>query len=226
MAVVSALLKRDETGEGDHLDVSLWEATGVLNVSAWMDYAMNGREAERIGNRHPDMAPHGCFRCTGEDRWVSIACRSEREWLALANLIDSHLLSNLVADIRFATIAARKAHEDELEAAVSEWTSERERWEVAGALQELGIAAFPTMTTQDVVEDSHLRARGLIENLEHPEVGARAHTGIPWLLDRRPNGVRRPAPCLDADTDRLLAEILDYGEERLARLRAQRVIGV
>jgi len=222
MAVVSALLKRDETGEGDHLDVSLWEATGVLNVSAWMDYAMNGREAERIGNRHPDMAPHGCFPCSGEDRWVSIACRSDGEWRALAKLTGS----NLVDDGRFATVAGRKAHEGELEAAISEWTCVHDRWELTHAIQALGIAAFPTMTTKDIVEDPHLRARGLIENLGHPEVGARAHTGIPWLLDRRPNGVRHPAPCLDADTDRLLKEILECSEERLTDLRARRIIGV
>jgi crotonobetainyl-CoA:carnitine CoA-transferase CaiB-like acyl-CoA transferase len=222
MAVVSALLKRDETGEGDHLDVSLWEATGVLNVSAWMDYSMNGREAERIGNRHPDMAPHGCFGCAGEDKWVSIACRSDGEWLALSDLMGS----NLGNDARFATVAGRKKHEDELEAAISEWASDRDRWEVARALQALGIAAFPAMTTEDVVNDPHLVARGLIENLAHPEVGARAHTGIPWLLDRRANGVRHPAPCLDANTDQLLNEILEYSEEQLMDLRARRVIGV
>ncbi|MCZ6709429.1 MAG: CoA transferase [Gammaproteobacteria bacterium] len=222
MAVVSALLKRDETGEGDHLDVSLWEATGVLNVSAWMDYAMNGAEAERIGNRHPDMAPHGCFECAGEDRWVSIACRSDGEWLALANLMGS----NLGDHERFATVAGRKTNEDELETRVSEWTSGRDRWELARALQALGIAAFPTMTTEDIVNDPHLVARGLIENLAHPEVGARAHTGIPWLLDRRPNGVRHPAPCLDADTDRLLNEILEYSDKQLMDLRARRIIGV
>ena len=222
MAVVAALLKRDVTGEGDHLDVSLWEATGVLNAYAWMDYAMNGREAQPMGNRHRDMSPHGCFPCLGEDRWVSIACRSDRQWLALANLIDS----DLAIDQRFATIAQRKAHEDELETLIAQWTSQSDRWEITHTLQELGIAAFPTMTTEDIVNDSHLRARGLIEHLAHPEVGPRAHTGIPWRLDRRPNGVQHPAPCLDADTDRLLAEILGYSGERLAELRAEKIIGV
>ena len=82
------------------------------------------------------------------------------------------------------------------------------------------------MTTADIVEDPHLNERGFIERLEHPEMGRRAHAGIPWLLDRRANGVQRPAPCLDADTDRLLGEILGYGKKRLADLRARRIIGV
>ncbi|MDH3673843.1 MAG: CoA transferase, partial [Gammaproteobacteria bacterium] len=222
MAVVSALLKRDETGAGEHLDVSLWEATGVLNIYPWMDYVMNGREAQRIGNRDPNMAPHGCFPCTGEDSWVSIACRSDSEWRALAQLMGS----NLADDKRFATLAGRKLHEDELEAMLSDWSLGRERWEMTTALQSLGIAAFPTMSTRDVVNDPHLRARGLIETLKHPEAGALAHTGIPWLFDRRANGVRHPAPCLDADTDRLLNEILEYPDERLVDLRSRGIIGV
>ena len=77
-----------------------------------------------------------------------------------------------------------------------------------------------------MVEDPHLNARGFIERLEHHEMGARAHTGIPWLFQRRPNGVERPAPCLDADTDRLLKEILGFGDARLAELRARGIIGV
>jgi crotonobetainyl-CoA:carnitine CoA-transferase CaiB-like acyl-CoA transferase len=97
---------------------------------------------------------------------------------------------------------------------------------VTHVLQRVGIATFPTMTTADIVEDPHLNERGFIERLEHPEMGTRAHAGIPWLLDRRVNGVQRPAPCLDADTDRLLGEILGYRKERLADLRARRVIGV
>ncbi len=222
MSVVAALLKRDETGEGDHLDITLWEATGVLNMEGWMQYVMTGTEPARIGNRSPRMAPHGCFPCTGEDAWVSIACRSDAEWFALARHIDPAL----ARDPRFETLADRKGHEDALEDIVAAWTADRDRWDITRLLQESGIAAFPTMTAQDIVHDPHLAARGFIERLEHPKVGRRAHAGIPWLLHARPNGVSAPAPCLGADTDRCLREILGMPEEEIAGLYREGVVGV
>ena len=222
MNIVAALLARDETGVGDHLDVTLWEATGVLNMEGWMQYAMTGTEPERMGNRSTSMAPHGCFPSTGDDAWVSIACRSDAEWAALARHIDP----KLVGHSRFRTLAGRKANEDALEATVAAWTASRDRWDVTRLLQSEGIAAFPTMTTRDVLEDAHLDARGFIETLEHPKVGRRAHAGIPWLLHTRPNGVTRPAPCLGADTDRYLSELLGLSADEIAGLYRDGVIGV
>ena len=214
-AVVSALEQRERTGVGDHLDISLWEATGVLALEAWMQYAFDGTQPERMGNRDPWMAPHGCFACRGEDEWVSIACADDADWLKLAALIDPAL----GGDDRFLTLASRKENEDVLEQIVSEWTTGQDRWEVTWLLQAQGVAAFPSFTTEDIVQDPHLNARGFIERLEHPEVGRRAHVGIPWRHDRRPNGVRVPAPCLGADTDTLLSEVLGYDAARIKELR-------
>ena len=214
-AVVSALDQRERTGVGDHLDISLWEATGVLAIEAWMQYAFDGTQPERMGNRDPWMAPHGCFACRGEDEWVSVACAGDAEWSKLAALIDPAL----VGDHRFRTLEARKQNEDVLEEIVSEWVAGQDRWEVTWLLQAQGVAAFPSFTTEDIVRDPHLNSRGFIERLDHPEVGRRAHVGIPWLHDRRPNGVRVPAPCLGADTDTLLSEILGYDAARIKELR-------
>ena len=214
-AVVSALDQRGRTGVGDHLDLSLWEATGVLAIEAWMQYAFDGTQPERMGNRDPWMAPHGCFACRGDDEWVSIACAGNAQWSELATLIDSAL----VDDDRFLTLEARKRNEDALEEIVSGWTAGKDRWEVTWLLQAQGVAAFPSFTTEDIVQDPHLNSRGFIERLDHPEVGRRAHVGIPWRHDRRPNGVRAPAPCLGADTDTLLSEVLGYDGARIKELR-------
>lgn len=219
-AVVSALDQRERTGVGDHLDLSLWEATGVLAIEAWMQYAFDGTQPERMGNRDPWMAPHGCFHCRGDDEWVSIACADDADWLKLAALIDSALAD----DDRFLTFEARKQNEDALEEIVSSWTAGKDRWEVTWLLQAQGVAAFPSFTTEDIVRDPHLNSRGFIERLDHPEVGRRAHVGIPWLHDRRPNGVRAPAPCLGADTDTLLAEVLGYDAARIRELRESGVL--
>ncbi len=221
-AVMGALLRREETGCGDHLDISLWEATAVLNAEAWMGYAMNGTLPERMGNRDRNMAPHGVYRCEGDDAWISIAAVDDEHWAALAQLIDP----DLVADTRFADLTSRKINEDALDAILAEWTKDKERWALTELLQAKDIAAMPTCSTRDVVEDPHLNARGFIERLEHPEVGARAHAGIPWRLHHRPNGVAASAPCLDADTDTCLKEILGLRDDQIARLRADGIIGV
>ena len=104
-----------------------------------MQYAMAGTEPERMGNRSLHMAPHGCFPCAGEDAWVSIACRSDAEWRALARHIDPVL----AGDGRFASLADRKANEDALEEVVAGWTAGRDRWEVTRLLPGRGHRRLP-----------------------------------------------------------------------------------
>ena len=130
----------------------------------------------------------------------------------------------LAADARFASLASRKENEDALEAIVAAWTRDRGRGQITSQLQATGTAAFPTFTSQDIVEDPHLNARGTIERLPHVRVGVRAHTGIAWRFSRRANGVRCPTPCLGADTDALLAEVLGYADKKIAELRASKVL--
>jgi|TARA_Y100000031_G_scaffold157075_1_gene215711 crotonobetainyl-CoA:carnitine CoA-transferase CaiB-like acyl-CoA transferase len=218
-SVVSALARREETGAGEHLDVTLWESTTALTVEGWMEHSFNGTQAERIGNRDPCMSPHGCFPCEGEDQWVTLACADDAAWQTLCTVVPG-----LSEDARFASLDGRKEHEDELEAVISAWTQSRDRWEITRQLQALGIAAFPSFTCADVVEDPHLNERGFIEHLDHPEVGTRAHTGIPWRLAKRPNGVRMPAPCLGGHTHDVLAEVLGYSDEEIAKLHEQGVL--
>ncbi len=219
-AICAALQKRETTGEGERLDISLWEATAALTPEAWMEYAMNGGQPERAGNRDHEMSPHGCFKCSGEDDWVSIACASDDEWRALCNVVSP----SLADDPRFRSLADRKANEDELEKRIEAWTLESDRWEVTRELQAAGVAAFPSFTPKDVAEDPHLNERGFLERLPHPEVGTQTHTGIPWRLHRRPNGVRSAAPVLGADTEEVLASLLGYSAEQIAQLRNDKVL--
>lgn len=215
LAVVSALERRDQTGVGDHLDISLWESTGVLGLEAWMQHVFDGTQPRRIGNRDPGMSPHGCFPCRGEDAWVSIACAEDEHWLTLAAIIDLGLAN----DARFLTLEARKTNEDALEKIIATWTARQDPWAITWQLQEVGLAAFPSLTPKEIIEDPHINERGFIERLDHPEVGRRAHVGVPWRFETRPNGVRKAAPCLGADTETLLSEILGFDTMKIAELR-------
>ncbi len=220
-AICGALVARKLTGQGQYIDVSLWEGVAALMHEGWMAYTMNGEQPPRMGNRDPLMSPHNCFRCAGEDEWVTIACGTEAEWQAFCNAIGQ---SQLVTDSRFRTAQDRKAHEDELEAIISAWTTTQRKWDVTRTLQAAGVAAFPSMNSKDLAEDAHLNERGFFSRLQHAEVGVQMHTGIPWRLTNAPNGVRSPAPLLGADTDTVMKELLGFSSETIARLKEEQII--
>lgn len=221
MAICAALVERERTGRGRFLDISLWESTVAMALEAWLPYVVNGDEPERIGNRDPWMAPHGLFPCAGNDAWVSIACRDDAAWRALAGCIGG----GLADDARFATAADRKRNETALEEIVGGFTRGRDRWEITRALQAVGVAAFPSLTPEDLARDPQFAARGFLERLEHPEVGAMTHAGIPWRLTSGPNGVRAPAPLLGQHTEAVLGGLLGYDAEAIAAMRARGLLG-
>lgn len=221
VAVTAALAARKRTGRGQYIDVSLWESVAALVPEGWMDYAMNGNEPTRRGNRDPLMAPHNCFRCAGEDEWVSIACGNDAEWQALCRAMDR---AGLDTDARFRTVQDRKANEDELEKIVTAWTDQRDKWEVTKTLQTAGVAAFPSMSSKDLADDPHLKQRGFFAELPHDEVGVRKHTGIPWLLTESPNGVQTHGPLLGQHTDQVMRDVLGYADEYIAQLKERQVL--
>lgn len=221
VAICAALAARKRTGQGQAIDISLWEAVAALVPEGWMDYAMNETQPPRMGNRDLWMSPHNCFRCAGEDEWVTIACDTKEEWQALGQAIGQ---PSLATDPRFCTAADRKAHEDELEVFITAWTQQRGKWEVTRTLQAAGVAAFPSMNSKDLAEDAHLNAREFFARLPHPEVGVQTHTGIPWRLTNAPNGVRKAAPVLGADTEAVLREVLGYADAEINKMKDQQVL--
>jgi crotonobetainyl-CoA:carnitine CoA-transferase CaiB-like acyl-CoA transferase len=216
VAILAALWHRQRTGEGQYIDQSQWESAIAVLPEGVMAQVMNGEQPQRRGNRDGVMAPHGTFRSAGEDEWVSIACGSDDEFRALCRVVEQ---PGLADDPRFATMAARKQHEDELEALITEWTRARDRWQATRALQEAGVAAFPSMTSADLVADPHLRERGILVELEHLEVGTRTHIGIPWQMSATPCAVQAPAPLLGQHTDEVLREVLHMSDPEIADLR-------
>jgi benzylsuccinate CoA-transferase BbsF subunit len=221
VAILAALWHRQRTGEGQYIDQSQWESAIAILPEGIMAEVINGRQPERMGNRSVSMAPHGIFRAAGEDEWVSIACTSDGDWAALCRAMER---SDLAADARFSTVAARKQNEDALEAEVTAWTSGRDRWQITRALQAAGVAAFPAMTSKDLVEDAHLRERGIFVELEHPEVGVRTHVGIPWQMSGTPCAVEQPAPLLGQHTDEVLRTVLRMPDAEIAGLRERGVL--
>ncbi len=221
VAVLAALWHRERTGEGQFIDLSQWETTIAVIPEAVIEYGWKQTQPERNGNRDPSMAPHGIFRCAGEQRWVAIAVRNDAEWKALAQAIGR---DDLAHDPRFATLPGRKANEDEIEAVLESWTRQRSPQEVTEQLQAAGIPCFPCYDSRDIAQDRHLRESGFFVELDHPEVGRKLHLGIPWRMSETPCQVSRPAPCLGEHTEQVLREILGYPPERIAQLKEAGVL--
>jgi crotonobetainyl-CoA:carnitine CoA-transferase CaiB-like acyl-CoA transferase len=217
LSVVAALIHRALTGQGQHIDVAMLETTEMVMPEALMEFAMNGREPKRLGNRDRSMAPHNCYKTRGGPLdWVAIAVGNEREWHSFCAAIGQPLLAN---DARFASAQQRKRNENELDAIITAWTHPRDRWEITELLQAAGVAAIPVMSSKDLAEDSHLAQRGFFPQLDHPEVGRRIHTGIPWTMSGTPCRVQRPAPLVGADTEEILGDVLGLSSAEIQRLR-------
>ena len=221
VAVLAALLHRAQTGEGQYIDLSQQETSIAVLGEGVLEQSLAGCQPPRRGNRDPQMAPHGVFRCSGEQRWVAIAVRDDAEWQRCAAAMGQ---PELGTDPRFASTAARKQNEDALEALVTEWTRSRQAEEVATLLQSARVAAAVSMHSRDIAEDPHLTDSGFFVHQPHPEVGTRLHLGVPWRMSDTPCDVRGAAPCLGEHTDDVLRRIVGYAPERIAALRERGIL--
>lgn len=220
-AMLAALWHRARTGEGQYIDLSQWETTVAILGEGLMAQVMNGVPPPRLGNRDPHIAPHGLFRCQGEDRWVSIAVASEDEWRRLCAGMGK---PELATDPRFATFSDRKKNEDILETLIHAWSETLTAEEATAKLQAVGVAAFPALTNRELAEDPHLHSRGFFAALRHPEIGVRQHAGVPWVFSDSPCRVRCPAPCFGQDTDDVMQRVLGYSADEVAALKAGGVL--
>lgn len=220
-AVLCALMYRTRTGKGQYIDLSQWETSTAMVAEGLLDYSMNGTQPERDGNRDAYMSPHGAFRSAGEDRWVSLAVRTESEWQRFCNVIEQPALAT---DPRFATLSARQQHEDALEALITTWTISRSPEEATTQLQAAGIPAAPSMSNRDLSTDPHLNSRPIFVALDHPEVGKQQHVGIPWQMSKTPLAVERPAPLLGQDTEYVLRDLLGYSVEEIGTMKENQVL--
>ena len=222
LAVLEALYHRSKTGEGQYVDVAMTEALSTLIPEAVMDYTLTGREAEQVGNRDNDKAPHDVFRCRGVQKWVAISVATDAQWGALWKVM-GHL--EWAEDPRFADSASRWAHQDALRPLIESWTHERTPYEVTTTLQNVGVAATPVLDSGEVLGDPHMLDRGFVDWVDHPEAGRRPITNLSWSINgERPKDIRH-APLLGEHNHYVLRELLRLPEEEVQRLMDSGAVG-
>ena len=220
-AVLAALYHRKRTGRGQHIDLSSAEAVSALMGDAFMDYTMNGRVQQRVGNNDRAMAPHNVYPCKGDDAWVTIAVGTDEEWRALCGVIGDERLRR---DERFADEASRWQNRDALDEIIGAWTRERMPLDIMQVLQAAGVPSMPVYAGEEIVKDRHVVERGMIEEVEHPLMGVRRVLGPPWRLSKTPARIMRPGPLLGQHNDYVLGELLGMSKDEIERLTAAEVL--
>jgi benzylsuccinate CoA-transferase BbsF subunit len=221
IATLAALHYRNRTGKGQLIEVAQLESSVNVIGVALLDYTANRRVQERQGNRLPYAAPHGVYRCQGDDRWVAIAIFDDEQWQRFCQAVDEEW----VRDARFATLLGRKEHEDELDRLIEAWTARQEAEAVMEALQAAGVPAGVVQSAADLLDrDPHLHERGYYHYLEHPEAGRTAYDGPGFRLSRTPGGPRSPAPLLGQHTEQVCKRVLGLSDEEIAMLVMEGVL--
>ena len=214
-SVLTALFHRRRTGRGQFINNTQIEAMLPFTTPALLIRQATGREPTRRGNRHPSMVPHGVFPCAGEDRWVAIVVTGTEGWRGLARVIGR---DDWAEDTALGTPDARRRIEDEIEAAITAWTLDRDGPNAADVLQGAGVAAAPLHYMDEVTEDRHLRARSFFYEIERPYTGHQWQTGLPFRLDGARYPMRGLAPFLGGDSERVLTGLLGVEDAAYRRL--------
>lgn len=219
--VMAGLRGRKDAGEGVYIDLAEIEVVrwlmGHLTIAA---QAGRPSASTRLGNRHPEFAPHGTFRCLGEDRWVAIAVRSDGEWAALASAVGQPDLA-----ARFPTAAARRGAVDEVEAAVAAWTAGMEQQAIVERLNAAGIPASPVATLDQVAKSPQVQARQVFSPHPVPGTHPRPLSGGLWIRDGHRPGVRFAAPALGEHNEQVLREVAGFNSEEIEELVVAGVVG-
>jgi crotonobetainyl-CoA:carnitine CoA-transferase CaiB-like acyl-CoA transferase len=210
------------TGKGQHVDVSQLEASMQYIADTLIEFEFTGRPRERATSDDSAMAPHGAFPARGEDAWVAISVATEQQWHALVAAMDT---PGWAADARFATPLLRRRNRASLNEHVAQWTARFDRHELARDLQSRGVPAAPVLAPSDLLKDPALEAAGFFQYVDHPVAGRHPYPSYPARLDGEHPPITKVGPILGQDNHYVLSKILGLGDDEIARLEADKIIG-
>ena len=219
-AVLVALWQRRRTGRGQFIDSGQCESVATVLGDRVLGHQMESDLPPRVGNRHLFMAPHNCYPCRGDDKWIAIAVASDEEWSALCRVMDHPPWTK---EERFRDQLSRSGNQDELDRRIGEWTRRHDHIELMHTLQNQGIAAGAVLDQSEVMSDPHLKERQCYVEIDHPEVGVRPYARSPWKMSRTPQPAER-APLLGEHNGYVLGELLGLSEQEIAELEKEEII--
>ena len=221
MVAAAALNHRVVTGEGNYVDFSMAEALTASIPEALLDYQMNDRVPEPMGNADHHHAPHSVYRCKGDDRWLAIAVTSDEEWRALCGVIGRHDLSD---DVALTDTKGRSEQQKRIDAAITAWSQQHEDYEAMRILQEAGISATPYLSPQRVFTDPQLREGGFFTTLIASDGKQRDLPALGWRFECGPEPRITAAPVLGQHNNYVYGELLGLSDDEVAQFIEEQII--
>jgi len=220
-AVLTALYRRERTGRGGLVEISMHESVYASMMSNLGAYYATGVDGLRTGNRHGGLsvAPYNVYEA--RDGYVAIICESDGHWAKLLTLMGR---DDLLGDPRFTVTKSRVAHIDEVDALVAAWTAPQGKEEVFERLRAVGVPAAPVKTLGEVTRDPHLYERGMLQDIEHPDLGRITVPHTPILFEDYGRPTPRPSGELGRDNADVYGDWLGVSPEELDSLRSEGVV--
>ncbi len=218
-AILLALIQRQQTGEGQYIDVSMYDAIISLAERSVTAYSLTGHILER--GREPYMAPWGPFKT--KDGYVALLVATEADWAKFCNAIGR---PDLIGHPQANSGPTRAQNmETFLGPIIGEWIGSRTKAEVTEILLREGLAVGPVQNAKEIFECPHVAARQLLLEVDDPVLGPVKLVGPPFKMTANLDRIAQPAPALGQHTDQVLRDILGYSDERIKELREKAVIG-
>jgi len=223
-ALLTALYYRQRTGEGQYIDVAGREAVACHIGEVIMDSTLNGRVRTRVGNQHSSAAPHGCYRCKGDDQWVNIAVENDEQWRGFCQAIGGPTWTK---DERFRDVLNRWKNREELDKFVETWTAQHDHYEAMKILQKAGVPSGAVLSMKEVHLDPQFVERGFFEIIDHGKgIGKRP---IPKSMPAKFSGAEefslRRAPRFGQDNEYVFCDLLGMSRDELKALEKENIIG-
>lgn len=213
-ALMSALVYRQKTGKGQYIEQSQFETSVQMISPLIMDYQINGNIMKRNGNRHPSAAPHGVYRCKGDDNWVAISIMNDEQWFKFCQVIGNPDLAN---HNDYVNLIQRKKNEDALDELVTRWTSTLRAEEAESALQNNGVPSNIIEKASDIYVDSQLASRQYFTTLEHSVMGKQKYESQAcFILSKTPRQITTPSPCIGEHNESVFKDMIGLSDDELA----------
>lgn len=217
-ALMVALRERERTGRGQLIELAQVESLIPFVADAILEYQFSGKVPAARGNRHREHAPHGIYRCAGDDNWIALACETDAQWRSLASVLG-------IDGERFADASARKANEDALDAELSRVIAQLNADDCIARLRDVGVLVAPVNSAPAVMTDPQIQSRDYFVAIERAVVGTHLYPGAVARIPETPLRADEPAPLLGEHNRQVFAEILGMSDDDLAELERSGVIG-
>ena len=218
-AILAAVIYKQKTGKGQYIDIAMMDTVFSMLENAVPIKTLMGENPDRIGNSNPSSAPYNLYRT--KESHIVIATANDALFKKLIGVMGR---PELIEDERFATNPDRKKNEKALDAIIEEWTMQHTNQEIEQMLDEVRVPVASLKTIAELVDDPQIANRNMLVSLEHPVVGTVRYPGNPLKLQETPPQPTERAPMLGEHTDRILRDVLHYGQEDIDKFRQNQII--